>query len=644
MRFELSTTIDLIIGNIVLTHLQPMINGEEMNDCQFEEIKSNASHKKSFRFFSSIEKVYLNFYLDFYSSEKPNQSYLQIRLSGVPENFILNSFGIKFESIHGVNSILRNGYHSWDSSSYISINFKEIATPDSKLPFTGYAMTQLISEIGDNVVVIGFDRHDQFQHTFTFAENRQNVGLSIQEIWDQVPIKENEIITSEKLWIIEHDEVENALREWALIVSSSSPIPPRLPEIPITGWCSWYNLYSSIDQENILNHLNSTAKIREKHHLNLNVFQIDDGFTPEMGDWLEVKPQFPQGMKFLLDKIRAAGFIPGLWIAPFVVGNRSNLYQHHPDWVIKEKSTGEPLVQMQFYGEFRWHKRSEEYYILDCTHPDALQYLKNVFSFWHNDWGCDYFKTDFMFFGSEYGPDRAVYHTPGLSRIQIWRKTAEVIREAIGDAIWVGCGCPLWASIGLVEAVRIGRDMGVSWRGERSATDLLQDLASRNFGNHILWQTDPDCVLLRENFHHLSDIEIRSLAIYAGLTGGVMMTSDKLDELPLERIQLFKQFTTKEKMICHFPLLGRKSTNFTTDYDPIILQVQHPLDNPDGGIALFIFNTGDKSEKRIINFEKLNLPKSLKMENWIDSKSGSVIANELSVELEPHDGVFYVLD
>ena len=26
------------------------------------------------------------------------------------------------------------------------------------------------------------------------------------------------------------------------------------------------------------------------------------------------------------------------------------------------------------------------------------------------EWGCEYFKTDFMHFGSEYGPDRAVWH------------------------------------------------------------------------------------------------------------------------------------------------------------------------------------------------------------------------------------------
>jgi len=615
-----------------------MINGKVFKNCQFEEIETHHSNIRSFRFFTDHPSD-LVFHVDYYSTKNLNQNYLIFRLQGLPKNFSLNSFGIIFTSIDGIHSILRNGYHSWDSSRYIQVNTND--TDDST--HIGFAITQLIPKHHEGSVVIGFDRHDRFQHTFTFSQDGHNTDLSIEKIWDQIPIQENETIASEKLWIIEHNEVENALREWAKIVAISSPTPPRLPEIPITGWCSWYNLYAAIDQEIILEHLESSATSRDQNNIQLSVFLIDDGFTPEMGDWLDIKPQFPLGMKYLMDQIKASGFIPGLWIAPFAVGNRSRLYQDHPDWVIKDRKTGNPLVQMQFYGEFRWHKRSEEYYILDCSHPDALLYLKEVFTSWHNDWGCDYFKTDFMFFGSEYGPERAVYYTPGLTRIEIWRKTAEVIREAIGDALWVGCGCPLWASVGLIEAVRIGRDMGVSWRGERAASDLLQDLANRNFGNQILWQTDPDCILLRNKFHHLSDIEIRSLAIYAGMTGGVMMTSDKLDELSSDRINLFTQFARKEKRICDFPLLGRSNEFSETDYDPIIVQIQYRISNPEHNQLLFIFNSGEEPVKRIFDLEKLKVPKTSKLINWLTDDIDHVRDNELSIELEPHDGVLFLI-
>ena len=91
-------------------------------------------------------------------------------------------------------------------------------------------------------------------------------------------------------------------------------------------------------------------------------------------------------MKPLLDEIRDAGFIPGLWIAPHLVGNRSRLFAEHPDWVVRDRRSGGPLAAMRFYGEFRWHKRSEEYYILDVTHPDAAAYIAGVFRTWRRAW------------------------------------------------------------------------------------------------------------------------------------------------------------------------------------------------------------------------------------------------------------------
>jgi alpha-galactosidase len=325
-----------------------------------------------------------------------------------------------------------------------------------------------------------------------------------------------------------------------------------------------------------------------------------------------------------------------------MVGNRSQLYINHPDWVVKDRLDGGPLVQMQFYGEFRWHKRSEEYYILDVTHPDALDYLRNVFTTWHSKWGCEYFKTDFMFFGSEYGPDRAIYHTPGKTRIEVWRLAAEMIRDAIGDAVWSGCGCPLWASIGLVDAIRVGKDMGVSWRGERSALSLLNDQANRNFGNHILWQIDPDAILLRNRFHHLSDIEIRSLAIYAGMTGGVVMTSDSLDELSHDRIQLFDLLLSTEKAKCSYPFLGKMlPDDASNQLDPVLVQVHQNLDNQADYSSIFIFNSGDTMAERVYRLSELGFKSGQYLFDWISEKPLSGKIDSLKISLQPHDGILY---
>jgi hypothetical protein len=588
-------------------------------------------------------------------SQTQDRLVLRYWLEGISKDLSLDSFGLRFEQVENVHQFLRNGYFSWDGSYYVQPDALNDADTEMSHLETGYGMCQLLARDRHDNLILGFDRHDRFQQTFTFELKRRPLTLTIQTWWDRKDRSGVERCESEQLIIFPHTEIENGLRAWAHLVAMASPRPPRLSAPPITGWCSWYNLYAYINEENILDHLHAAQAVVKEERLPMRVFQIDDGFTPEMGDWLEIKPQFPRGMKPVLDDIRSAGFTPGLWIAPFMVGNRSHLYRDHPDWVVKDRQTGMPLAHMRFYGEFRWHKRSEEYYILDATHPDAFTYLRDVFRIWCHEWGCEYFKTDFMHFGSEYGPDRAVWHTPGMTRIEIWRRVAEMIREEIGDALWLGCGYPLWASIGLVDAVRIGRDVGVTWGGDYSAQSLLRDQACRNFANHILWQSDPDCVLLRERFHDLSEEEVKSLALYAGMAGGVMMTSDHLGKLSPERLRLWRFLLPRERSRCDLPLLGRSDISYESQStelpsgkalyvprpeDPVLVQVRHPRRAGSPG-TIFFFNTGDQPEQRTYLLADLGIKDSVFLYHWEMLYSSDKPESKISMTLLAHHSVLF---
>jgi len=544
---------------------------------------------------------------------------LQYWVEGLGADVVLDSFGVRFVGLENLRAFLRNGYYSWDGSTYIHVDTAQGQQQ-------GYAMIQLLPRFGSGSVVLGFDRHDRFQHTFTV---RTGNILDIETLWDRKTSDGR--CTSERLFIFEHPAVEDALRHWARLVAQAAPIPPRQAE-RIIGWCSWYNLYAAISEENIREQLAGVQAAANRENLPMRVFQLDDGFTPEMGDWLEVKPQFPNGIKPLLDEIRAAGFVPGLWIAPFMVGNRSKLYQAHPDWVVMDRETGHPLAHMAFYGEFRWHKRSEEYYILDATHPQAFAYLREVFHTWRYAWGCDYFKTDFMHFGSEHGPQRAVWHRAGSSRIEIWRQVAALIRDSIGDALWLGCGCPLWASVGLVDGIRIGRDVGAKWQGgDQSAQSLLRDQATRNFANGILWQADPDCILLRDRFHHLTHNEVHALAHYAGMTGGVLMTSDALHELSEERLALWKQLVMQGAGGCDFPLLGQD--------DAVVVQVRREATRS----AVFVLNTGEQLCQRRYPLAALGLPNALRLYDADMTPLHDQPIDHLAVTVAPHSGLLFFL-
>ncbi len=664
MNFSLTPTRTLSIESSIspLRDAHPVLNGAALEDWRAEVARSDAD---------GIALRYTapalgNGVFGIEAGVASGRIWLRCWIEGLGDSVTLDSFGLRFESVENLRAYLRHGYFSWDGSDYVEPEAMSDFEPYESRPETGYGMTQLLPRSGTGSLVVGFDRHDRFQQTFTFDTRQRPAALTVLTLWDQKDRSGLARCESERLVIFEHSEVEEGLREWAHLVAEAMPKWESflaLERTPITGWCSWYNLYGTITEENILEHLRGAAEVARRENLPLRVFQVDDGFTPEMGDWLEVKPQFPRGVKPLLDGIRAAGFVPGLWIAPFIVGNRSHLYRDHPDWVVKDRHSGGPCVQWKLYGEFRWHKRSEEYYILDTTHPEAFDYLRRVFRTWRREWGCEYFKTDFMHFGSEHGPDRVVWHTPGMTRVEIWRRVADMIREEIGGAIWLGCGCPLWASVGLVDGIRIGGDVGVEWTGHLSAQSLLRDQATRNFGNHILWQIDPDCVLLRNRFHHLGDAEIRSLAIYAGMSGGVMMTSDQLRDLSPDRVRLFKLILSRQPATCRFPFLGQTAIAYERlpadrnshrvrheprAADPVLVQVRTSVVT--GGAervtrmgTVFLFNTGELPAQRTYPLAALGLTAPQHVFDWTADRAWPEPVERLSVTLPPHDGALLFL-
>jgi hypothetical protein len=655
-----NNTLTLHLGPISLRGGLPVVNGQVLAEHQLTVVMQKED-TLAVRFNApSLGETSLGVSFSFNAGliEGTIGQLVQIRywMAGLPAEFVLDSFGLHFTAIENLRSYLKNGYHSWDGSSYHEP--EAMGDLPGERPETGYAMAQFLPRFGAGSAVLGFDRHDRFQHTFEFDTHQRPTALTIQTLWDRKDRQGTTRLESERLVAFAHAEVENALRAWAELLNKTTRPLPRVFAKGITGWCSWYNLYAYISEENILEHLHAAQETALRDNLPMRVFQMDDGFTPEMGDWLDLKPQFPRGMKPLLDDIRAAGFIPGLWIAPFLVGCRSKLYRQHPDWVVKDVQTGGPLTCMKFYGEMRWHKRTEEYYVLDTTHPEAFEYLRQVFHTWRHEWGCDYFKTDFMLFGSDYGPDRAIFHTPGMTRIENFNRVVKMIRQEIGnDALWLGCGCPLWATIGLVDGVRIGGDVGVDWSGGLSAQSLLRDQSTRNFGNHILWQIDPDCVLLRQHFHNLSNAEVDALAIYAGMSGGVMMTSDHLGELGEERLRLWKLLLEPTRKRCNYPLLGQtplsyisqinpwtgKPTMDSVANDPVFVQVRPPLPaiasvRSEGVGAIFVLNSGDLRVQRTYPLETLGIKGPLYVYDWMANTSWHHPVSEITVTLERHEG------
>ena len=107
----------------------------------------------------------------------------------------------------------------------------------------------------------------------------------------------------------------------------------------IKGWCSWYSYYNKITPEIIEKNL---SVIKSKN-LNFDLIQIDDGYQKNVGDWLEQSPKFEGRMKALCNMIKENGFIPGIWIAPFIGDKKSELVEIHPDYILRNEY-GKPIT------------------------------------------------------------------------------------------------------------------------------------------------------------------------------------------------------------------------------------------------------------------------------------------------------------
>src|SRR6185437_11076234 len=156
----------------------------------------------------------------------------------------------------------------------------------------------------------------------------------------------------------------------------------------------------------------------------LDVVQIDDGYQTTVGDWTSLNERFPDGMAHLAERIRSAGYRPGLWLAPFTVAANSRLAQEHPDWLVHDES-GKPV-----FGGKNW---GSELYGLDTSHPGAQEWLRDLFSLITRDWGFDYLKLDFLASGAV----RGLRYDRRATRASALRKGLALIRETVGDDAFI---------------------------------------------------------------------------------------------------------------------------------------------------------------------------------------------------------------
>lgn len=136
---------------------------------------------------------------------------------------------------------------------------------------------------------------------------------------------------------------------------------------------------------------------------------------------------FDGGVGKLCLDIKNEGFEPAIWVAPFIAEEKSELFQHHPDWFVKDDD-GKPLAsnRVSFGG---W--RCAPWYMLDGTHPEARAYLTHVFKTMREQWGVKYFKLDAnMWVALPFGKPSKVMDFWLGEDLGIWERGEQIIQVA----------------------------------------------------------------------------------------------------------------------------------------------------------------------------------------------------------------------
>lgn len=131
---------------------------------------------------------------------------------------------------------------------------------------------------------------------------------------------------------------------------------------------NWEATYFDFD-ENKLKDLFKDAK-----DLGVDMFLLDDGWFGNkyprnnddagLGDWQENKKKLPSGIGYLVKEAKKEGIKFGIWIEPEMVNPRSELYEKHIDWVIRQPERPEIYYRNQL--------------VLDLSNPEVQDFVFGI--------------------------------------------------------------------------------------------------------------------------------------------------------------------------------------------------------------------------------------------------------------------------
>lgn len=459
-----------------------------------------------------------------------------------------------------------NGYQSWTTSGEMSAEdiyrgttplagvtkyTKDMAITSGDYAFTRYeprpgffhSFTYTYLRRGDEFELFG-SLSERNGYTVFYSDIEKHI-FSVEKDVEGLTISEPYEMFDIVRFVGGYDEVFDKY-----FAAMSLPAKKRIDRL--TGYTSWYNYFQKIDENIILRDLKGLSRARES----VNIFQIDDGYEPFVGDWLDYNGRdFPNGMKTIADAVHREGYLAGIWLAPFnVQRGKSRILKEHPDWLIRNPD-GKPQLGCVAWGGA---------YTLDIYNSEVREHLKKVFDTVLNDWGYDMVKLDFLY---------SQCRTPrnNKTRGTIMCEAMDFLRECVGDKIILGCGVPLGPAFGVVDACRISCDVDLSYGGKfynsmsinnelPSAQNAINNSMFRRHLNGRAFLNDPDVFFLRDHNLTFTWEQKLLLAKINNLFGRVLFVSDDAGEYSEAELEVLKEtFRESDAKILDVKCVGARA-------------------------------------------------------------------------------------
>jgi len=261
---------------------------------------------------------------------------------------------------------------------------------------------------------------------------------------------------------------------------------PKSPCVKEVIWGSWNEgIYENVTEEIVLRN----ARFLKKNFPAVKWVQIDAGYCrgeqghgsasayPSLDENVDPK-KFPNGMKYVADKIKEIGLRPAIWFG-LHVDARSRMVSEHPEWLLKDETTGKLLTLKTGKEESSPANPPRMYHFLDFSQEEARDFITAVFKTLIKEWGYKGIKLDFW---SHTFETKRARLAKGDRTLLEWRRWfLEMIRSLLGEdgyleiACSIGQGNPFLGRH--VDNFRIGLDIGDGdWQAiKRSARWFVPD-------------------------------------------------------------------------------------------------------------------------------------------------------------------------